>query len=169
MYRLLLPILLILTLIGSAGCATTTDEGAAGEPLAAESTGAADEAGTAEDEGAADAEADEGEDADATSAPGRGMAHGRMSDQHHREMLDQGVSQGLITEGDATFFLATHAILDESSPQPMDEGIMEDETKKALQRARVQAAVTAGSLSEADGDRFTTIHDILVDNGLMDE
>jgi hypothetical protein len=123
-----------------------------------------------------DAEHEEGDDDgdmddadDAGEAGGQGMAHRRNEDEHHNSMLDEAIALGLITEVDKEFFLATHEILDETSPRPMDEsGKADADAKKAMQRGRTDIAVAEGALSQEDADRFTEIHDILIDNELMD-
>jgi hypothetical protein len=118
----------------------------------------------AENEDDADAAHGEGEE-----AGGKGMAHRRNEDDHHNQMLDEAIALGLITQADKEFFLATHEILDETSPRPMDEsGKADSEAKKTKQRGRTEIAVAAGALSQEDADRFTEIHDILIDNDLMD-
>lgn len=130
-------------------------EGNEGESNEAESDTAMGESG---------AEADE-------AGQGRGMAHRRHQDEHHQAMLDEAVAMGLVTEDDAAFFMETHEILDETSPRPMDNegGGADSDTKKQLQRGRTDVAVAEGALSQEDADRFTEIHDILIDNGLMDD
>ncbi|MFN2115697.1 MAG: hypothetical protein ACK2T6_08270 [Anaerolineae bacterium] len=112
-------------------------------------------------------------ESDDDDAAGLGMANRRNEDAQHREMLDEAMALGLITEDDATFFLELHEVLDEVSPRPMGEdhmaGSADTEAMKQLQRSRTDAAVAAGAISQEDADRFTAIHDILIDNGLMDD
>lgn len=146
--------------------------GAAGEAAAsvdevvAEDSSAADE--VAEGAEAAE-EMSESEDASAGHQMG-GMRHQRMKAAMHEQMLSSGVEQGLITEEDALFFTETHPIIEEYHPEEAAEGSsMPGDAKKAMQRGIANMAIAAGALSQEDADRFTEIHDILIEAGLMNE
>ena len=44
---------------------------------------------------------------------------------------------------------------------------MADEAKKAMERGFVTQAVAAGTVTQAEADRFTAVHDLLIDEGIM--
>ena len=87
---------------------------------------------------------------------------------HHAEMLAQGIEMGLITEEDAELFLRVHAVLDENyRSNEAGMGGMDAAGKQAMQRAMTLQAVSDGHISQEDADRFTEIHDALLEAGIM--
>ena len=126
------------------------------------SAGTGDESAAAVDEMMTDAGAGMGHD--------MGARHQKMQAMMHDQMLSAGVEQGLITEEDALFFTETHPIIEEFHPEEAAEGSsMPSDAKKAMQRGIANMAVADGALSQEDADRFTEIHDILIEAGLMNE
>ena len=98
---------------------------------------------------------------------GQGMS-GMNEEEHHAEMLAEGIEMGLFTEEDAELFLAVHAVLDEhyrTGESSMDE--MPAPGKMTMQRAMTGQAVRDGYITEEDADRFTEIHDALLEAGIM--
>ncbi|HEY52091.1 MAG TPA: cytochrome c [Caldilineae bacterium] len=105
---------------------------------------------------------------------GRGQGHGQgrgagMDEAaHHAEMLAQAIDMGLITEEDAELFLRVHAVLDENyRNNESGMGGMDDAGRQAMQRAMTLQAVSDGYITQADADRFTEIHDALLEAGIM--
>lgn len=97
-----------------------------------------------------------------------GAMHQRMQDAMHQAMLDEAQTQGLITAEDAALFLKVHTAIDPYRPAQMGLGMnLSDDTRKAMQRSYVAQAVTAGTITQAEADRFTEIHDLLIDEGIM--
>ncbi len=98
---------------------------------------------------------------------GQGMA-GMNEEEHHAEMLAEGIEMGLFTEADAELFLAVHAVLDEyyrTGESNMDE--MPTAGKQSMQRAMTGQAVRDGYITQEQADRFTEIHDVLLEAGIM--
>ena len=157
--------------LGLAAC-TPTD---AGETPAAEAT--VDPAASAGSETAAPATSVVGDVTDAVSdtmKPGQGMGahmgnmHRRMQDTMHRAMLDEAVAQELIGAEDVELFLKVHAAIEPYMPAEGGMGMqMADEAKKAMERGFVTQAVAAGTVTQAEADRFTAVHDLLIDKGIM--
>ncbi|HQZ71235.1 MAG TPA: hypothetical protein PK826_07910 [Anaerolineae bacterium] len=159
--------------LGLAAC-TPTD---AGETPAAEAT--VDPAASAGSETAAPATSVVGDVTDAVSdtmKPGQGMGahmgnmHRRMQDTMHRAMLDEAVAQELISAEDVELFLKVHAAIEPYMPAEAGMGMgmqMADEAKKAMERGFVTQAVAAGTVTQAEADRFTAVHDLLIDEGIM--
>ena len=118
-----------------------------------------------------------GEVSDAVSdtvKPGQGMGahmgsmHRRMQDTMHRAMLDEAVAQELIGAEDVELFLKVHAAIEPYMPAEAGMGMqMADEAKKAMERGFVTQAVAAGTVTQAEADRFTAVHDLLIDKGIM--
>ncbi len=100
---------------------------------------------------------------------GRGQGMGGMNEaEHHAGILAKGIEMGLITEEDADLFLAVHAVLDEhyrTGESSMDE--MPTPGKQSMQRAMTGQAVRDGYITEEEAQRFTEIHDILLEAGIM--
>ena len=100
---------------------------------------------------------------------GRGQGMGGMNEEeHHAEMLAEGIEMGLFTEEDAELFLAVHAVLDEhyrTGESGMDE--MPAPGKMSMQRAMTGQAVRDGYITQEQADRFTEIHDALIEAGIM--
>lgn len=163
----------------SAGCLTQSelDEPAADEAVS--ETGADDantEAEPVEEAAASDDDAamdeDETDDQSASTRPGMGQgmpAHrGMMQDAMHKAMLTEAVDQGLIEEADIELFMRVHEAIDPYRPEGSGIGMnLDAEAKKAMQRGFVQQALADETISEADAERFTEIHDILLDEGIM--
>jgi hypothetical protein len=113
-----------------------------------------------------------------TLRPGMGMGmgaqaggamHRRMEAVMHQAMLDEAQAQGLITADDAALFLKVHAAIDPFRPtEGMEQAMgLSDDARKAMQRTFVTQAINAGTVTEADAARFTEIHDLLIDEGIM--
>ena len=100
--------------------------------------------------------------------PGQGRGAGMDEAAHHAEMLTQGIEMDLITEEDAELFLRVHAVLDENYPSGetgMDD--MNNAGKQTMQRAMTGQAVRDGYITQEEADRFTEIHDALLEAGIM--
>ena len=88
--------------------------------------------------------------------------------EHRAEMLAAAVEQGVITAEDAVFFEEVHAVLDEHYMQAgVEMEGMGSGGMMTMQRAMTGQAVRDGYISQADADRFTQIHDTLIEAGLM--
>ena len=87
---------------------------------------------------------------------GRGNGEGQMM-QRQAEMLTAAVAAGLIDENDASFFQQMQQILsDKYATGRQGQGML-------IERAIVSGqAVADGVISQADADRYTTIHDQLM-------
>jgi hypothetical protein len=100
---------------------------------------------------------------------GRGQGMGGMNEaEHHAEMLAEGIKMGLITEEDGELFLVVHAVLDEhyrTDETGMDD--MNNAGKQTMQRAMTGQAVRDGYITEEEAQRFTEIHDALLEAGIM--
>ena len=168
----LMTIALLMPLLSATACASD---------IADLEPGAGDEvAEMADDETSDDSEASEEEaEADADDAStesdrrgpgaGMGMHEQHMQDMMHEQMLSAAVDQGLLVEEDVAFFNEIHPIIEAYHPEGAgDEGSLPVEAKKSMQRGFAAMAVSEGTLSQEDADRFTRIHDILADSGLMD-
>lgn len=157
--------------LGLAACATPAPDAATGaEAEPAGETGAAETTDTAAETAVGDA----GGVVTDTLRPGMGAQagggmHRRMQDLMHRSMLDEAIAQSLITDEDAALFLKVHEAIDPYRPaEGMGEGMgLTDDARKAMQRGFVAQAVTAGTVTQADADRFTAIHDLLIEKGIM--
>ncbi len=162
----------------AAGEAAGATEASAGDAGGAESDAAGDTAGAPA--GAADAAATTAAGASAvvsdTARPGMGMGmggqmgemHQRMQALMHRAMLDEAVAQDLIGAEDVALFEKVHAAIDPYRPVGSGMGMnMTDESRKAMQRGFVAQAVADGKITQAEADRFTEIHDQLIDSGIM--
>lgn len=154
----------------TAGCLTSDEVPETGAGDAAESVEADFDAEASAEEG--DAAADAEFVADDSARPGMGMQHRYMQDAMHDTMLSQAVELGIFSADDATFFAEAHAKMEPY--QPADAGsamgrAMDDAGHKAMQRAVTDQAVADGALSDAEADRFTALHDQLIENGLMIE
>lgn len=181
----------VLFSLALAACAPATEPDAgtgAAEPTAAEEAMPTEAADATQPPDAAEGAAGDAEaaatpaDADATGAvsdtvrPGMGMGMGgQMGDMHqrmqalmHRAMLDETVAQDLLDADDVALFTKVHAAIDPYRPVGSGMGMnMTDETRKAMQRGFVAQAVADGKITQAEADRFTEIHDLLIDKGIM--
>lgn len=164
----------------TAGC-LSTDE--------APETGASDSAASVEAEVDAEAAVETDVDAEAAVADGSqaedaepvaddpaqtglGMQHRYMQDAMHDTMLSQAVELGIFSADDARFFAEAHAKMEPYQPAGADSAMgraMDDAGHRAMQRAVTDQAVADGALSDAEADRFTALHDRLIENGLMVE
>ena len=84
----------------------------------------------------------------------------------HEEMLDRAVEQNLISENESATFLLVHDALDEFRTQHFDE--MPRGSADESQAYMLSELVKAGTISQAQADNFTRIHQLLFDKGLMD-
>jgi hypothetical protein len=96
---------------------------------------------------------------------GGGMGMGYNEDLMHQQMLDAGIERGLITEDDKAFFLTAHAAIDPFRPKNGVGQQLDDAAKAAMQRNL--AAMEEGTMSAEDAERFTALHDLLIEEGLM--
>lgn len=83
----------------------------------------------------------------------------------HEQMLAQAVEQGLISEDESATFLLVHAALDEFRALHADElpqGSMDENQEYMLNEL-----VKAGAITQAQADDFARIHQLLLDEGLM--
>jgi mono/diheme cytochrome c family protein len=109
--------------------------------------------------------------------PGPGMGRGRLgrgpgplaSEAEHRAaMLADAVAIGALTQEEADFFEQVHQVLDEH--YAANSGAMEQMAPRgmmAMQRALTGQAVRDGYITAAEADRFTEIHDRLLQAGVM--
>ena len=105
---------------------------------------------------------------DGTAPQRRGAQANRGGGENHTQMLLDAVTQGVITQEDADLFERVHAVLDEQLGA--GRGAMDGAGPRgmqAMQRAFAEQAVRSGLISQEDADRFTAIHDLLVEAGLM--
>lgn len=105
---------------------------------------------------------------DGTAPRGRGPQANRGGGENHTQMLQDAVAQGVITQDDADLFERVHAVLDEQLGT--GRGSMDGagpQGMQAMQRAFTEQAVRDGLFSQEDADRFTAIHDLLIEAGLM--
>ncbi len=164
----------------SAGCLTESELDEPGATDAVSETGADDANSEAEPveeaaepgDDAGTEDSDETDDQSASTRPGMGQgmqAHrGMMQETMHKAMLTEAIDQGLIDEADAELFMRVHEAIDAYRPEGSGMGMnLDAEAKKAMQRGFVQQALADEAISEADAERFTEIHDILLDEGIM--
>lgn len=100
------------------------------------------------------------------NGPGPGPRAGEG--EHRAEMLAAAVEQGAITADDVVVFEKVHAVLDEhymQSGAAMEN--MEAGGMMAMQSALLGQAVRDGYITQADADRFTAIHDTLMEMNMM--
>jgi hypothetical protein len=98
---------------------------------------------------------------------GMGGGMGHNEDLMHQRMLDAGIERGLITEDDKAFFLTAHAAIDPFRPKNGVGQQLDDAAKAAMQRNLAAMAVEEGTMSAEDAERFTALHDLLIEEGLM--
>lgn len=99
---------------------------------------------------------------------GRG-AFAAQEAEHRAEMLAAAVDQGVITQDDAGFFDRVHGILDDqygADRAGMD--LMGPDGMQTMQRALTGQAVRDGHISQEEADRFTALHDLLIESGVME-
>jgi mono/diheme cytochrome c family protein len=85
--------------------------------------------------------------------------------ERQAEMLVEGVSQHVITEGEAATFAEAHDMVDGKMMQNRDAGMngsMDDMMAEVL-----ADLVAAGELTQAQADTFSSVHDRLAEAGLM--
>jgi len=89
-----------------------------------------------------------------------------LEDAFHNQMLAQAVDQGLITRLEAESFLLVHAAMDEYRTVHEAElpQVDMDETQSVIMDGLVQA----GTITQPQADDFARIHQLLLDEGLMD-
>lgn len=187
--RSLIAALVLFAAAGLLGaCAPVASESAAQPEAAGDAAEAVAEVDEAEDEvGEVEEEADDEDDEDdedesyasmrarhmAQGGPGagmgRGMGMGYGQDAMHRAMLEAALSRGLIEEGDVDLFLEVHAAIEPYMSKSHEGRDASSEAKMSAQRAFVIVAQEDGAITEAQGERFTEIHDILIESGIMDE
>ncbi|MCB8984678.1 MAG: cytochrome c [Ardenticatenaceae bacterium] len=96
--------------------------------------------------------------------PGMGM--GRMADTEAAQraaMLDQAVSEGVLTQDEANQFDTVHALMDSlMAAGPPATGSMGQNQQQML-----DDMVAAGTITQAQADAFNDIHDRLLEAGLM--
>ena len=106
---------------------------------------------------------------------GRGMGPGPRTGQgaaveDHTAMLAAAMEAGAITQEEADLFERVHAVLSEQygvGNMAMQGMGMQGRGMQAMQRAVTEQAVRDGALTQEDADRFTEIHDRLIEEGLM--
>lgn len=184
--RSLIAALALFAAAGLVGaCAPAAPESAAQPDAAGDAAEAVAESDEAEDEvGEVEDEDEDDEDESyasmharhmAQGGPGAGMGRGegmgmgRGQDAMHRAMLEAALSRGLIEEGDVDLFLEVHAAIEPYMSKSHEGRDASSEAKMSAQRAFVAVAQEDGAITEAQGERFTEIHDILIESGIMDE
>lgn len=108
-------------------------------------------------------------------APGRAMGPGPHAGQpaateDHTAMLATALEAGVILQEEADLFERVHAVLSEQygiGNMAMQGMGMQGRGMQAMQRAVTEQAVRDGALTQEDADRFTAIHDRLIEQGLM--
>jgi polyhydroxyalkanoate synthesis regulator phasin len=98
---------------------------------------------------------------------GMGQGMGNNEDLMHQRMLDAGIERGLITEDDKAFFLTAHDAIEAYRPKNGVGKQLDDAAKAAMQRNLASMAVEEGTMSAEDAERFTALHDLLIEEGLM--
>lgn len=99
---------------------------------------------------------------------GRGPGPQAGEAEHRAAMLAEAVAEGALTQEEADFFERVHQVLDER--YAADAATMEGMGPRgmmAMQRGLTSQAVRDGYITQADADRFTEIHDRLVQAGVM--
>jgi mono/diheme cytochrome c family protein len=99
----------------------------------------------------------------AGQTPGGMMGSGAGSGE--AEMLAQAVEQGVLTEEEADLFSEVHAALEEYIAQHTSE--LPTGSPEARQTAALEALTAAGTITAEQAEAFTTLHDLLVESGLM--
>lgn len=101
---------------------------------------------------------------------GRGPGMGQGMDQaaHRTEMLAAAVAAEIITQEEADFFERVHQVLDEryGAEQANMEG-MGQRGMMTMQRALTDQAVRDGAITQEEADRFTELHDRVIEAGVM--
>lgn len=105
---------------------------------------------------------------------GRGMGRGQGAGQgageamHRAEMLSAAVAANLITQEEADLFERVHQVLDER--YGADRGNMQGMGQRGMmtmQRALTDQAVRDGFITQQEADRFTELHDRMIEAGVM--
>jgi mono/diheme cytochrome c family protein len=95
--------------------------------------------------------------------PGMGRQDADAQAAMHAEMLIKAIEQEIITQAEADTFELVHAALDTYLEANPPEGVgAEDHQATAL-----AALVEAGTLTQEQVDTFNSVHDRLVESGLM--
>ena len=95
----------------------------------------------------------------------RALGSGDFEAVFHEQMLAQAVEQNLISEDESTTFTLVHDALDEFRAQHEDElpqGSMDEN-----QDFMLGELVKDGTITQAQADDFARIHQLLLDEGLM--
>lgn len=90
--------------------------------------------------------------------------------EDHTAMLEAAMAAGVITQEEADLFERVHAVLTERygvGNMAMQGMGMQGRGMMAMQRAVTEQAVRDGAITQEDGERFTEIHDRLIEEGLM--
>ncbi|MCO6451719.1 MAG: cytochrome c [Caldilineales bacterium] len=99
---------------------------------------------------------------------GAGPMAGMDEAAHRSEMLANAVAQGAITAEDAELFERVHRVLDEHyRAGETNMGGMGAQGMALMQRAFTEQAVRDGRISQEEAAGFTAIHDLLLEQGLM--
>jgi mono/diheme cytochrome c family protein len=99
---------------------------------------------------------------------GRGPGPLANETEHRAAMLAEAVAVGTLTQEEADFFAQVHQVLDEqyaAGASAMEE--MAPRGMMAMQRALTGQAVQDGYITEQEANRFTEIHDRLLQAGVM--
>lgn len=90
--------------------------------------------------------------------------------EDHTAMLEAAMAAGVLTQEEAGLFERVHAVLTEQygvGNMAMQGMGMQGRGMMAMQRAVTEQAVRDGAITQEDGERFTEIHDRLIEQGLM--
>jgi len=95
----------------------------------------------------------------------RALGSGDFEAVFHEQMLDQTVEQNLISEDESATFTLVHDALDEFRSlhkEELPQGSMDENQEYMLGEL-----VKAGTVTQAQVDDFARIHQLLLDEGLM--
>ncbi len=99
----------------------------------------------------------------AAGTAGHGMGQQNTEQAQHAEMLANAVAQGVITQVEADIFTLVH----NSMESYMMANTVEAGSGEERQVIALAALVEAGTLTQAQVDTFNSVHQRLLDSGLM--
>lgn len=86
--------------------------------------------------------------------------------EFHKQMLAQAVDMGLINEAESDTFLLVHDAIDEYRTANKDS--LPQGNTDEIQSVILQALIKGGTITQSQGDDFARIHQLLLDEGLME-
>ena len=89
-----------------------------------------------------------------------------LESEFHKQMLEQAVNMGLITNTDSETFLFVHDAMDEYRTANEDD--LPRGNADEVQSVILEALVKDGTITKSQAEDFSSIHQLLLDEGLMD-